>query len=90
MTPADTALPPGVTPETVVTVCAECNRASCWQYVFLCERAAAADVKEMRVAELVPLHLENPEYWDIDPAWGVARVTVARTRPSGDSRTALR
>lgn len=72
-------LPAGVTPETVVTVCAACNRASCWQYAFLCEEASTAATKDMRVADLLPLRLESPHYWDIDPAWGVARATVRRT-----------
>jgi hypothetical protein len=58
---------------TVVTVCDACQKASCWHWKFPCEAARAAGTKQMTVGELRKLELEHEDYWDIDPATGVAR-----------------
>lgn len=49
-----------------ITVCAQCLQASCWQGIFMCDRAEDADVKEMTVAELRRLGLEHESWWDKD------------------------
>ena len=49
--------------DLLVTVCAECLRASCWQAVFQCEAWRTASTKQMRVAELRALALESSHHW---------------------------
>lgn len=46
-----------------VTVCAECNRASCWQGKFMCDESDHAGTKEMTKTQLRKLKLEDPHYW---------------------------
>ena len=47
----------------LITVCSECGQASCWQGIFLCDRAVNASTREMTVRELRALKLEHPSYW---------------------------
>ena len=49
--------------DRLVTVCASCERASCWHGEFMCDEARTADTKEMAVSELRALALENPTHW---------------------------
>ena len=49
--------------DRVVTVCDECLRASCWQGVFMCDRARNAGTTKQTVAQLRELDRENPDYW---------------------------
>ncbi len=53
-------------PDAVITVCAECHRACCWQGVFMCEDSRNADVTKMSIVELRKLDLENEQYWKTD------------------------
>ena len=45
-------------------MCDQCLCASCWQGVFMCEKARTAGVVEMRVGELEKLDREHPQYWE--------------------------
>jgi hypothetical protein len=47
----------------LVTVCANCLRASCWQGIFYCDEYRTADVVEKPVSELRALGLEHPSYF---------------------------
>lgn len=47
----------------VVTVCAACLQASCWQGEFYCDDYKTAGTAEKTVAELRALNLEHPSYW---------------------------
>jgi len=49
--------------DRLVTVCAACSRASCWQAKHMCDRSDNADTKQLTVRELKRLDLENPSYW---------------------------
>ena len=46
-----------------VTVCDKCLRASCWQGVFYCDDYKSAGIKEVSVARLSKLKLENEHFW---------------------------
>ena len=48
----------------IITVCAECFMASCWQGIFMCDKARDADITTKTVAELKKLKLEHPSYWE--------------------------
>ncbi len=50
--------------DDLVTVCASCLCASCWQGMFMCSEAATADVVDKTVAELRELNLESSDYWE--------------------------
>lgn len=49
--------------DRLVTVCASCGCASCWQGKFYCQEARTADTKRVPVGELRELGLEHPSYW---------------------------
>lgn len=53
-------------PETLITVCDACLCASCWQYIFLCERYRSAGTRRMTVAQLRELGHESESYWKTD------------------------
>lgn len=53
--------------ERLVTVCAACLRAQCWQGKLYCHKYKTADVKEMPVSKLRELALEHPENWETKP-----------------------
>lgn len=53
--------------ERKVTVCAECLQASCWQGIFMCDRAQTASTVEKTVRELRALGREHPDYWRPQP-----------------------
>lgn len=58
-----------------VTVCAVCNRASCWLGLFMCDGAKTAGTREVTVAELRALAAagevhESPHYWAAERAHG--------------------
>lgn len=75
--------------EYPVTVCSECHRASCWQGIFLCDKAREAGTVELMVADLHSLGIENPEYWFKSPQTGaidqsaLARYRAAFTTTAG-------
>ena len=50
--------------ETKVTVCSSCLKASCWNYIFLCEDYQIAGTIEKTVKELYQLNKEHPDYFD--------------------------
>lgn len=56
--------------DRLVTVCASCKQASCWQGIFYCENYKTAGIVDMPISELKKLKLEHPSYWKIgnDPA----------------------
>lgn len=47
--------------ERVVTVCAECFRASCWHGEWLCEESRHADLVDLPVSRLRELNREPAE-----------------------------
>lgn len=46
--------------DRVVTVCAECLRASCWHGEFMCDDAQSANVTKRTVRQLNALNREHP------------------------------
>lgn len=56
--------------DKLITVCAACLTAACWQGVLMCDAATTADVVEKTVAELRQLGRESGHWWDIDPETG--------------------
>ncbi len=50
----------------LITVCASCLQASCWQYKFLCDDFRNAGLVQKTVAELRELGREHPSYWMTD------------------------
>lgn len=47
----------------VITVCASCLTASCWQGIFYCEDYRHAGITTRTVTELKTLSLEHSDYW---------------------------
>jgi len=70
-----------MTDERTVTVCAACLTASCWQYVFLCDKHKTAGTVQKTVAELRALGREHHSYWksDEEVAYGIKRAPIAET-----------
>ena len=52
--------------DDLITVCAVCLQASCWQGIFMCQQSDIADVVQKTRRELKALNLENPHYWKTD------------------------
>ena len=50
-------------PDWVITVCANCGRASCWQGAFYCDEAKTADIKQITVRTARAMGKENPTWW---------------------------
>lgn len=50
----------------MITVCAACLQASCWQGIFYCDEYKTANVVQKTRAELEQLGLEHPSYWKTD------------------------
>ena len=50
----------------LITVCAACLCASCWQGIFMCQESENANVVQKTRGELKALGLENPCYWKTD------------------------
>lgn len=46
--------------ERLVTVCAACLTASCWNAEFMCDQSDSAGTVQMPVGELLHLALEHP------------------------------
>lgn len=59
---------PGRNPNDLVTVCAACLTAACWQGEFYCQEYKTANVVQKTRAELVALDREHPDYWDMERA----------------------
>ena len=47
----------------MVTDCASCLQASCWQGIFYCDDYKTADIVEKSIKELQELDLEHSSYW---------------------------
>jgi hypothetical protein len=60
-----------------VTVCAECNRASCWQGEFMCDKNKHADTTELTVGVLRKLGLESSHYWNVDDLGNLKKVNMS-------------
>ena len=54
-------------PNLLITVCAACLQASCWQGEFYCEQYKTANTTELTVKRLRALAREHPDYWEHDP-----------------------
>lgn len=46
-----------------ITVCSSCLQASCWQGIFMCEKAKFSSTIEKTIEELQSLDLEHSDYW---------------------------
>lgn len=53
-------------PTDLIQVCDQCLCASCWQGLFMCQKAQNAGTIHKTRAELLALHLENPEQLKTD------------------------
>ena len=49
--------------DCMITVCAECLQASCWQGAFMCDDFMEAGTTEKSVKELKELNFEHSDYW---------------------------
>ena len=47
----------------LVTVCNKCFQASCWQGIFMCQRAQNAGTVDMFIEDLMKMGLEHPDHW---------------------------
>ena len=52
--------------ENLITVCADCLKACCWQGIYMCETSFNADIMYKTKEELEKLNLEHPQYWEMD------------------------
>jgi hypothetical protein len=52
--------------DDLITVCAACLQASCWQGIFMCDQSRNANIGEKTRRELKALNLEHPSYWKTD------------------------
>ena len=50
--------------DDIITVCAECLQASCWNGEFMCEKARTAATTTRTVRELRELNYEHPDHWE--------------------------
>lgn len=50
--------------DKMVTVCAECLCASCWQGVFLCQKSRDANIVSLPIKALRAMGREHEEYWN--------------------------
>jgi len=57
-------------PSDLITVCDQCLRASCWQGIFMCDKAQQAGTVRERRKTLVKLKLEHPSYLLTDKQMG--------------------
>lgn len=81
--------PTPLPPDLLITVCADCDRASCWQGLFFCDNARMAGIHEMPVKELRRMRLEHSDYWEHDPnAIEWRRVHGTRTTEKSERRQA--
>lgn len=49
--------------DELITVCAECYRATCWYGEFMCDKARDAGIIQKTVAELRKLNREHEDHW---------------------------
>ena len=49
--------------KALIWVCDNCNRASCFQGVFVCEEYRSANTTQRPVKDLAKLGLEHSDYW---------------------------
>lgn len=54
--------------DRLITVCASCLRASCWQYEFCCEEYKTAGTVMKPESELRQLNLEHPSWFTVKQA----------------------
>lgn len=54
------------TEQDLITVCAECLQASCWQGVFMCDKSRFANIVQKTRAELREQKREHSDYWKTD------------------------
>jgi hypothetical protein len=50
----------------LIQVCDQCLMASCWQGIFMCEKARFAGTTYKTKAELRKIKREHPSYWKTD------------------------
>ena len=49
--------------DTLITVCASCLNACCWQGLFYCDEAKTADTVQLPLSLLTAMNLEHKDYW---------------------------
>lgn len=52
--------------DRLITVCASCLTAACWQAKFMCQQSAHANVAKKPIRELRALNREHEDYWHPD------------------------
>jgi hypothetical protein len=52
--------------DDLITVCAACLQASCWQGIFMCQQSQNANIIQKTRRELKALGREHPSYWKTD------------------------
>ena len=52
--------------DDLITVCAVCLQASCWQGIFMCQQSQNANIVQKTRRELKALRREHPDYWKTD------------------------
>ncbi len=52
--------------DAMITVCASCMRAGCWQGAFYCDDNKRSHLIEKSVTELAKMSKEHPDYWMAD------------------------
>lgn len=57
---------PPIPDDWEVTVCDQCEHASCWQGEFMCIEAGCAGTKQLTIKYLRTLNLENEDWWRKD------------------------
>jgi hypothetical protein len=55
-----------VSDNDLITVCAACLQAACWQGIFMCRESLRANIVQKTRRELKALNLEHPDYWKTD------------------------
>ena len=49
--------------DALITVCASCLRACCWQGKYFCDASQNADIVELPISLLTVMSLEHSDYW---------------------------
>ena len=50
--------------ERMITVCAACLCASCWQGAFMCDEAYNVGTVDLPISNLREMGREHPQYWE--------------------------
>jgi hypothetical protein len=74
----------GKGPDVMVTVCAECRRASCWYAEFFCDNARTANIVDVPRSVLLAERRESPHYLSDEY---IEKVTGDKPQPARNTNT---